>query len=374
MGIKNFNKFLREKSPNVFEKIHLSEYAYKKVAIDISLYLFKFKAVCGDRWITAFINLISTLRRNNVHCIFVYDGKSPPEKDDEKAKRRNEKEKLQENVYKLNDALDNYHRTGVVENILQNLYKNRKKTISSHKRLLVEEEIDMRWIETKIEQKNKQLININATDFDCTKKLFDILGVPYCTAPAEAEKLCSKLCIDGLVDGVMSDDTDVIAYGTPVFLTKIDTFGDTCIRISGESLLSELKLDRSELLDFCIMCGTDYNNNIYKVGVHTSYKHILSYKTIENMEQNTDLDISVLNHVRVRELFTKFDDYDLTYVPYCSRPQFILLDKFSEEHNLDIDMENIKKNFTYEPIFESSDNEKMDEDEDCDDDNEKYEN
>ena len=137
MGIKNFNKFLREKSPNVFEKIHLSEYAYKKVAIDISLYLFKFKAVCGDRWITAFINLISTLRRNNVHCIFVYDGKSPPEKDDEKAKRRNEKEKLQENVYKLNDALDNYHRTGVVENILQNLYKNRKKTISSHKRLLV---------------------------------------------------------------------------------------------------------------------------------------------------------------------------------------------------------------------------------------------
>ena len=171
MGIKNFNKFLREKSPNVFEKIHLSEYAYKKVAIDISLYLFKFKAVCGDRWITAFINLISTLRRNNVHCIFVYDGKSPPEKDDEKAKRRNEKEKLQENVYKLNDALDNYHRTGVVENILQNLYKNRKKTISSHKRLLVEEEIDMRWIETKIEQKNKQLININATDFDCTKNV-----------------------------------------------------------------------------------------------------------------------------------------------------------------------------------------------------------
>ena len=39
MGIKNLNKFLRDKSNTLFVPIHLSEYAYKKVAIDISLYL-----------------------------------------------------------------------------------------------------------------------------------------------------------------------------------------------------------------------------------------------------------------------------------------------------------------------------------------------
>ena len=94
MGIKSqFNKFLRDICPNVFEEIHLSEYKFKKVAIDISLYLHKFKAVCGEeRWLTAFINLIGSLRRNNVHCVFIFDGKSPIEKEQEKMKRREGKD------------------------------------------------------------------------------------------------------------------------------------------------------------------------------------------------------------------------------------------------------------------------------------------
>jgi hypothetical protein len=39
MGIKNLNKFLREKTPEIFEPIHLSEYAFKKVAIDMKKHL-----------------------------------------------------------------------------------------------------------------------------------------------------------------------------------------------------------------------------------------------------------------------------------------------------------------------------------------------
>jgi len=36
MGLKSgFNKILRDICPNVFETIHISEYAYKKVAIAI---------------------------------------------------------------------------------------------------------------------------------------------------------------------------------------------------------------------------------------------------------------------------------------------------------------------------------------------------
>ena len=64
MGIKNLNKFLRDKCPDIFINTHLSVYAYKKVAIDISLYLHKFKAICGENWLSAFINLVGSLRRN----------------------------------------------------------------------------------------------------------------------------------------------------------------------------------------------------------------------------------------------------------------------------------------------------------------------
>lgn len=356
MGIKNFNKFLREKTPNVFEQIHLSEYAFKKVAIDISLYLFKFKAVCGDRWLSSFINLISSLRRNEIHCVFIYDGKSPPEKDIEKAKRRSDKEKLQKQVYDLEQSLNYYYQTGIVDDILKDLYSKRKdlppRLIGDNKN-----NINMKWIEDKIQQKSKQIIDIKPGDFDITKKLFDILQVPYYTAPTEAEKMCSKLCIDGLVDAVLSEDTDVIAYGTPIFLSKIDTRLDCCIRISNECVLNELYFDsKNQLLDFCIMCGTDYNDNILKIGIYTSYKYILYHKNIESLEK-TGMDVTILKYKRVRELFTEFDEYNINSIPYCGSPDFDILHEFIKKNNIDIDIEKIRKDFTREIMFVDSDTE-----------------
>ena len=84
MGIHNLNKFLRTKCPHVFKDIHISEFAYKKVAIDITLFLCKFKAVCGEKWVSAFINLVSSLRRNEIHCVFIFDNGAPIEKTTEK--------------------------------------------------------------------------------------------------------------------------------------------------------------------------------------------------------------------------------------------------------------------------------------------------
>jgi hypothetical protein len=83
MGINNLNVFLRKNCPEVFKEIHISEYAYKKVAIDTSLFLCKFKAIAGDRWLESFIRLVSCLRRNEIHCEFIYDTSAPPENNDE---------------------------------------------------------------------------------------------------------------------------------------------------------------------------------------------------------------------------------------------------------------------------------------------------
>lgn len=355
MGIKNLNKFLRDKAENLFTKIHLSEYAYKRVAIDISLYLFKFKAVCGDNWLNAFVNLVCSLRRNEIHCVFIYDGQAPPEKEAEKAKRKEEKEKLKKQVYDLEQALDVYHKTGVVENIIQELYKRRRSP--SNKRLLgpTNQSIDMNWIEQKIEQKRAQIIDISTEDFQYTKDLFDILEVPYYTAPSEAEKFCSKLCIDGIVDAVLSEDTDIIAYGTPVFLSKIDTQQDCCIQVLNVEILETLSLSQHQLIDLCIMSGTDYNDNIFRIGGNKAYSLIKEHNDIDGITKNTNLDTSILKHIRVRELFTEFESYDITSIPYCGKPDYELLESFINTHQLGINIEKIKTNFTREIVFADSD-------------------
>ena len=157
--------------------------------------------------------------------------------------------------------------------------------------------------------------------------------------------MCSDLCKRGIVDAVLSEDTDVLAYGAPLFLTKIDTTADTCVRISYPDILSNLDLTKEQFLDICIMCGCDYNQNIPKIGSETAYKYIKKYGSIEGIEKNTSHDTSILNYIRTRDIFLNYPHHELKTVPYCGSPNFQELEKFVTENTLNICFKNLEKCF-----------------------------
>ena len=369
MGINNLNKFLRNNCPEIYEEIHISEYSFKKVAIDISLYLCKFKTICGDRWLSAFINLIACLRKNEVHCVFIYDSGAPPEKELERKERRAQRAKQEEKVYKYEEALEKFHLTQEVDPILIELYKKKTSKMASNtprllKRFSDNDGIDMSFIEEIIQKMRGQILEIRPEDFQKTKQLFDILNVPYFDAPLEAETTCADLCKRGLVDAVLSEDTDVLAYASPVFLSKINTSAGTCVRIKYPELLDALDLVSDEFLDLCIMCGTDYNKNIFRVGPEKAYKHIQKHSTIDQIGENTVLDISVLNHVRGRELFRDYEELkDVAKITYCGAPNFKQLEEFVFKNNIRCSVEGLKKSFVHQTniVFDEEDEETDDE-------------
>ena len=352
MGISNLNNFLRNNCPQIYEEIHISQYSYKKVAIDISLYLCKFKTVCGDRWLSAFINLISCLRKNEVHCVFIYDSGCVPEKEPERKERALQREKMNEKVCKLEEALRKFHLTGEIDQILIDL--NNKKMFNKPPKSLLnkkENSINMNYVEDCIIKMRSQIIQISPKDYILTKELFKILNVPYFHAPLEAETTCSDLCKRGLVDAVLSEDTDVLAYGCPVFLSKINTTDSTCIRIKYPEMLSALSLQSQEFLDLCIMCGTDYNKNIYKIGPEKAYKYLQKHSSIENISTcNPNIDISILNHVRIRQLFREYEELNVK-IPYCGTPDFQVLTEFFFKNNIKYSMEVIKRCFINQIII-----------------------
>ena len=348
MGIANLNKFLRNNCPQIFEEIHISEYSFKKVAIDISLYLCKFKSSCGDRWLSAFISLIACLRKNEVHCVFIYDSGCVPEKEAERQERASQRAKLELRVYTLEEALEKFHLSGEIDPILIELHQKRNKT-NEPKRLLkkTQDNIDMKVVEAAVIKMRSHILDICPNDFIITKELFKILNVPYFNAPLEAETMCSDLCKRGLVDAVLSEDTDVLAYASPVFLSKINTTDGTCMRIKYPDLLSALELKCNEFLDLCIMCGTDYNKNIFRVGPEKAYKYIQKHSNIECIsEANPTLDISTLNHVRGRYLFRQYEKTNIK-IPYCGTPNFQILTEFIFKNNIRCSIEGLKASFVH---------------------------
>ena len=363
MGIKALSQFLRKNYPELFETVSISEYAYKKIAVDVSLYMYYFvrshpiipeKPWTEFSWLGAFFRLVSACREHHVHATFIYDSKHPAEKEPEKEKRRENHKKLEERVLTVEMALENYENTGEVDNILLNFQKRRK--IESLKSLIHgKETINVKAIQAALNKSKNQLVAITPEHFALSRQLFDILDVPYFTAPMESETMCADLCIQGQVDAVLSEDTDVLAYGAPVFLTKIDYVSGLCKKIRYEKLLEVMGFTPEQFLDFCIMCGTDYNPNIPNVGPAKAYKFIKTYGSIENLATKTVLDISILNHIRGRELFTDYKKSDIV-VPYCGRPNFDKLEVFFSEKNIKLPLDQLRQSFEQNTIIFVEDN------------------
>jgi 5'-3' exonuclease len=363
MGINGLNKFLRDKFSNVHTQMHLSHYKYKKIAIDISIYMYRYKASFGDRWLSAFVNLIICLRKNNIHCVFIYDTKAPQEKDIERQKRRKQRDDLARSVEQLETLLKNYKENGTTHQMLYDVMaKNQPPRLLNDN---TPPTINIQVIEDVLETKKRQVIKITPEDFNLTKQLFDIMKIPYFDAPSEAETMCSNLCITNKVDAVLSEDSDVFAYGTPVFINKININDETCVETKYADVLNEMSFDSEQFLDFCIMCGTDYNDNIKDIGPVKAYELIKEFKNIDGIQHYIDTNsnltkqlslcknnIEKLNHFRVREMFTDYESNDVN-VPYCSKPDFDALQLFLVENNCrDIHLQSLRKAFTQTFVIE----------------------
>lgn len=333
MGIKSLNTILKKYAINCYNTVHISEFRYKKIAIDLTLYLYKYKVVFGDTWLHALFQMVTSLRKNDVHCVFIHDNKPPIEKIKEREKRSNQKTKQTERITLIKSALERYKVTGEPDQLLLDI-STTKNNMSSVKRLLrkdVKETVNINTVEQYILHLESQNITLTSNDMKLALELLEILSIPHVLAPMEAEAFCSDLCINGKVDAVMSEDTDVLAHSAPLFLSKFDIAAETCNIIEYDFMLSELEFSPEQFLDMCILCGTDYNSGLKGVGPENAYQLINEFQSIDNFP----FDVSVLNHIRVRELFTcDKKSVENVNIPFCGKPDKHKLSRFFWENNI----------------------------------------
>lgn len=158
--------------------------------------------------------------------------------------------------------------------------------------------------EGKLYDARRMLSNLDLISLDqLSKALVPELGkagYEHCLAPGESERHACDLRSQGLVDYILTTDTDCLAMGQS-FINDIDSFNEVYTLVDYDSALLNLGLTSSQFTDLCIMCGCDYNDNIPRVGVVKSYKLIKEHLDIETV--GTKMDIDCLNHQTCRQLF-----------------------------------------------------------------------
>lgn len=93
-----------------------------------------------------------------------------------------------------------------------------------------------------------------------------LFGLPYITAPMEAEAQCAQLSMQHLVDGIITDDSDVFLFGgSPVYRHMFNHRQSVeCYWMS--DMERELGLSRTRLIQLAFLLGSDYTEGLAGVG------------------------------------------------------------------------------------------------------------
>jgi DNA excision repair protein ERCC-5 len=115
--------------------------------------------------------------------------------------------------------------------------------------------------------------------------LLRLFGLPYVTAPMEAEAQCAELVSLGLVDGIVTDDSDIFLFGgTRVYKNMFNAAKFVECYLTTD-LEKEYALDRSKLIRFAHLLGSDYTEGIPGVGPVTALEILTEFDTLEEFRE-----------------------------------------------------------------------------------------
>lgn len=310
MGINKINELIREHAPNAFTNIPLSKFCGTRIAIDATGWLFSsysvaFKEIVYatdvasddidpdkvlEAWLRNIKRFLVKLLSHGINPMFIFDGQAPVQKLDTQNERKEKRVK----------AMNKY--TELKENILfLNILDRTPDMINELRKCITQ---------TSYGPPKEQT--------DIVKSVLSALNIPMIIAKGEGEQLCSLFAVEGIASAVFSVDTDNYVYGCPVLITGFGGYmNNPLTNISEESfscvllkeILDGLKLSFDSFKDLCIMVGCDYNTNIPRVGLKTSYKLIKEHLSIDNLPAKYDK--TCLNLEFCRTNFTRIPSSDL---------------------------------------------------------------
>jgi len=306
MGIKNLKVILKQKCKNAINTRKLDSYRGMILGIDTSIFLYKYLYNNNDH-IEGLTRLILRLLKNQITPIFVFDGKPPKEKDGTLQIRKERKDYM----YIKKNLIENCIKTEKInyDDFKKDIIEYIDNTCTSYKidddeiKDLFEKSNDE--LEKECEKINKKIIHVTTYHIESSKKLFDLFGIKYIHAPCEAESLISMLSRNNIVDGCVSEDTDILANGGYLFLRNFNADKNSVDEYCLQGILDSLNLSYDQFIDMCILCGCDYTEKIIGLGPITSYKLINKYDNIENILKNNEKFIIPNNfdYITARYLF-----------------------------------------------------------------------
>ncbi|KAI9595552.1 PIN domain-like protein [Syncephalis fuscata] len=116
------------------------------------------------------------------------------------------------------------------------------------------------------------------------KRLIELWGFLHMSSGSyEAEAMCVSLAAAGISQATVSEDTDAAAFGDYPLLRYFYVRDRPVLEMNFGLARQALGMTKSQFLDMCILCGTDFSSTLEGIGPIRALKLIQKHGSIEEV-------------------------------------------------------------------------------------------
>lgn len=125
---------------------------------------------------------------------------------------------------------------------------------------------DEQLLQEKLQKQKRDSDEVTETMIKDVQELLKRFGIPYITAPMEAEAQCAELLKLNLVDGIVTDDSDCFLFGGDKVYKNMFNQKQYVECYSMSDVDARLGLNQDKLIELGLMLGSDYTEGIKGIG------------------------------------------------------------------------------------------------------------
>ncbi|KAK2994095.1 hypothetical protein RJ640_024359, partial [Escallonia rubra] len=127
--------------------------------------------------------------------------------------------------------------------------------------------------------------SVSSEMFAECQELLQMFGLPYIIAPMEAEAQCAYMELANLVDGVVTDDSDVFLFGARSVYKNIFDDRKYVETYFMKDIENELGLTREKLIRMALLLGSDYTEGVSGIGIVNAIEVVNAFPEEDGLQK-----------------------------------------------------------------------------------------
>lgn len=140
-------------------------------------------------------------------------------------------------------------------------------------------------LQEQLQKAKRDADEVTETMINDVQELLKRFGIPFITAPMEAEAQCAELYSMGMVDGIITDDSDCFLFGGSRIYKNMFNQKQYVECYIAEDIEHKCGLNRDKLIELALLLGSDYTEGIKGVGPVLAMEILAEFGSLKKFKQ-----------------------------------------------------------------------------------------